>query len=415
MRKTIAILFLVALLPGLSLAASGAGAINMSFNTSARANGMGNAGTAVTWGEDTNHWANSALLAFRPGIQYRSFEAKLAEGLADDIWLTNKELTLGAYGVTVLLAKGPFEGNYLNMGTQEGTDENGNSTGTFESYMKSQSWGLAVEGVQVMERILSREPGVWSRYVGLAGGITWHDFEDKLAPDGAIQDGGGGNAQGSAKSMGYVLQLTYSDLSRGGGLFDNGALGLSFGGAYGASVLNKTDDMIHHLDADQSDPFPRAYLSGWSYTAQVTFADKMREQMNEFGFGFLGDMFNPLFSYTRAEDLNEAGYYWTGEDYEYGRYPDDYPDAYNQDEHSRGWEIGLANVFFIRGGHFTAAYGDIDDKTEGGGWKIQAGRLGGFRRDWADFPQAAGLPVTRRTTWSMWVDPLAIKETFFNK
>jgi len=94
--KLVIILSLVCTFPMSALAASGAGAINMSVNTSARANGMGNAGVAVAWDQDTNHWANSGLLAFRPGIHYRSFEAELAEGLAEDIRLTNKELTLGA-------------------------------------------------------------------------------------------------------------------------------------------------------------------------------------------------------------------------------------------------------------------------------------------------------------------------------
>jgi len=407
--KLVIILSLVCTFPMSALAASGAGAINMSVNTSARANGMGNAGVAVAWDQDTNHWANSGLLAFRPGIHYRSFEAELAEGLAEDIRLTNKELTLGAYGVTLLFAKGPLPGNYLDMGTHEGTDENNQSTGSFDAYMESQSWGLAMDGVQVLERVLSRDPGTWSRYIGIAGGVTWHEFQDQLAPDNSLQDSqGAGSADGSAKSMGYVLRLTYGDLSRGEGILSNGFLGLNVAGAYGASVLNKSDDFIVHVDTDQISPFPRAYLSGWSYNVQISFADKFRSEMNDIGFGILGDVFNPLISYTRAEDLNEPGYIWNGSGYEY-----EHDTSGAQEEKSRGWELGLANVFFIRGGHFFAGYGGIDAKTDGGGWKIQAGRLGGFRRDWADVPQATGLPDTHRTTWSMWVDPLAIRDTFF--
>jgi len=409
--KTVTILAIFFLLvPGAVMAASGAGAINMTFNTSARFNGMGNTGNAVTWDQETNHWANPAVMAYRPGIHYRSYESQLAVGLADDIWISNKELTLGAYGVTLLLAKGPLEGNYLDMGAQEGTDENGESTGTFNSYMETQSWGLAADGVQIMEYILKKDPGVWSRYVGLAGGMVWHDFKDQLAPDSYIQDlGGSAGAEGSCKSMGYSLQLTYGDLSRGGGLLNNGVLGLYGGAAYGASVQNKADDMIKHLGADQDDPYPRAYRSGWAYTAQITLADNLRESLNKAGFGFLGDMINPLLSYTRAEDLSEPGYIWTGDDYEY-----EHDTRGLFDEKGRGWEIGIANIFFIREGHFTATYADVDDKAEGGGWKIQAGRLGGFRKDWADIPQASGLPTRRTTGWSVWVDPLAIKETFFD-
>ena len=153
-----------------ALAGYGAGSINMSFNTSARANGMGSAGAAVTWGMDTNHWANSALLAFRPGIHYRSFEVELVR---DDIRLTNEELTLGAYGVTFLLATGPLPGNFLDMGTHPATDDNGYITGLFDSYMESKSWGLALDGVQVLERILSHEPGTWSRGCLTASQFLW--------------------------------------------------------------------------------------------------------------------------------------------------------------------------------------------------------------------------------------------------
>jgi len=66
------------------------------------------------------------------------------------------------------------------------------------------------------------------------------------------------------------------------------------------------------------------------------------------------------------------------------------------------------NIFFLRGGHFTAEYGDVDDSTEGHGWRIQAGRLFGIRKDWATVPQARGLDTVDRETWSVWVNPLAI-------
>jgi len=50
---------------GDAIAVSSAGAINLTFNTSTRFEGMGSAGVAAPWGGDTNHWANPAQLAFR--------------------------------------------------------------------------------------------------------------------------------------------------------------------------------------------------------------------------------------------------------------------------------------------------------------------------------------------------------------
>jgi len=403
MFKQFSALILICMLP--VVAHAGSGAINMTFNTSARAEGMGSSGVAVAWDTDTNHWANPALLAFRPGFHYTSFESQLAVGLADDMRITNEELSFGAYGVTFLLAKGPVDGNFLDMGIQEGMDENGQSTGEFQSYMKSESMGVGADLIAVFEHLSGKPSGAWTRHLSLAGGVTWHEFMDHLAPDDMIQDGFGGAAEGSAMSMGLVARVTPVDLSRGAGILGNGLLGFNISGSYGYSILNKSDDFIIHVDADQGDPFPRTYLSGWGANAQLTLADDMREKLNDVGFGFLGDMINPLVSITKTEQLNEPGFIWNEDnyDYEYG-----HDTSGEREEKGRGWEVGLMNILYYRGGHVLVEYGDIDGETEGGGWKIQAGRFGGFRKDWAEVPQAQGLPNVRRESWSVWVDALAI-------
>jgi hypothetical protein len=405
---SVLIVLLICLVPVMVLAGSGAGAINMTFNTSARAEAMGSSGVAVTWGEDTNHWANPALLAFRPGINYTSFETQLAAGLADDIWLTNEEITFGAYGVTFLLAKGPMDGNFLDMGVQESIDENGVSQGEFQTYMKSESMGVGADLVSVLEHFKGQSSGVWTRYVSLAGGVNFHEFEDQLSQETIF----GGVAGGSAMSMGYVARVTPVDMSRGAGFMNNGLLGFNISGSYGASILNKTDDDIRHMDADQSDPFPRMYVSGWGANAQITLADDMRETLNDYGFGFLGDMINPLVSFTKTEQLIEPGFLWNEDTQEYDYEHDTSGD---QEEKGRGWELGLMNILYYRGGHVLAEWGDIDEETEGGGWKIQAGRFGGFTKDWAEVPQAEGLPNVRRESWSVWVDPLAIYTALYSR
>jgi len=317
MLKNIFILILICLLPSFAQAASGAGAINMTFNPSARAAGMGDTGVAIPWGGDTNHWANPAMLAFRSGIHYRSFESQLAAGLADDIFITNEELTIGAYGVTFLLAKGPMDGNYLDMGMQTGVDENGQLIGEFNSFMKSETIGVGVDGVELMANLMGKENFSLARYFSVAVGAAWHEFEDRLAPDSVLQDDGGGSAEGTCMSMGYVASVTPIDFSEGAGFMINGAFGLKLSGAYGASVLNKTDDFIVHVDADQADPFPRAHLSGWGVNAQLTLADDLRTKLNDASFGILGDICNPLLSLTYGKQLNEPGYDWQDNHYVY--------------------------------------------------------------------------------------------------
>lgn len=389
--------------------ASGAGAINMQFNTSARAAGMGQTGVAVPWGMDTNHWANPALLAFRSGVHYRSFESQLARGLADDIFLYDKEMTFGAKGVTVLLARGPLDGNYLDLGIQQAIDANQQDLGEFHAYARTKSWGVGVDVVQLAEQVLGWPEGRFSRYVSVAGGVTWHDFEDQLVFDPLLHDSwGSGSGDGTAKSLGYALRVTPYDGTRSTEMHDDCPMGVRVSLAYGASVQNKTEDFIYHLNAAEGDPFPRQYVSGWGLNAEVAFTAGMHQKWQGTPTGFFLAVLDPLLSFTRTTQNIEPGYI-----YEDGawRYEHDTSDL--RDENSRGWELGVANIYFLRRGHVEALYGDIDGDTRGGGWNIQAGRFGGFRKDWAVVPQATGLPTVRRKTWTVRVDPVEIVGTLF--
>jgi hypothetical protein len=175
---TAATILLVLFSQSAAFAVAGAGAASLTFNTSSRAEAMGGAGTGLVWDANTNHWANPALLAFRPGIQYLDFSSNPAKGLDDDIVLTSKELTLGAYGVTLLLGTGPVDGVFLDMGEETAYHETGQNTGTFKTYMKSEHVGLGADFVQLAEIILGKEQGIWTRNWSLAGGYVWKDYED---------------------------------------------------------------------------------------------------------------------------------------------------------------------------------------------------------------------------------------------
>ncbi len=397
--KTVFGVFLgVLIIPHLCLAGSGAGAINLSFNTSARFEGMGGAGVGAPWGSDTNHWANPALLAFRLGVHYLDFRSELAQGLADDLFLTNHELTLGVYGATLLLATGPVEGNFLDMGSQVGTDENGNPTGTFNSYMESTSWGIGVDLVPMLDRLLKQPNGGFTQYASLAIGFNRHEFKDKLASDDFLQDTQGSTGSGSSTDTGFVIRVTTPKL-------DAGQFNFVGGLAYGSSLLSNTDDFINRPGADSSDPFPRAYLKGWSIHAAVELPESMINQTTSSITSLFLQSINPVFTFTRTIQLNEPGYVWSNENLTYA-YEHDESGA--QEEKSNGLEIGLLNTFYYRKGHLKALYGDIDADTSGWGINLQAGLMGGFRYDEATVPQALGLPTVERRSWSIWLDPVAI-------
>ncbi|PIV81327.1 hypothetical protein COW53_05010, partial [bacterium CG17_big_fil_post_rev_8_21_14_2_50_64_8] len=263
--------------------ALGAGAINMVFNTSARAAGMGDTGVAVPWGLDADHWANPALLAFRPGVHYRSIESQLA--------------------------RGPLDGNYLEMGIQQAIDENQQELGDFHAFARTKSWGVGVDVVQVAEEILGWREGRFSRYVSLAGWMTWHDFEDQLVFDPLLQDSGGsGSGDGTAKSMGYAVRVTPYDGARGTEMPDNCPMGVRVSLAYGASVQNKTQDFIFHSGEPTGDPFPRQYVSGGGLNAEVAFTAGMHEKWQGTPTGFFLAVFDPLISFTRTAQNIEPGF-----------------------------------------------------------------------------------------------------------
>ncbi len=395
-----AVLVMMILGAGCALAGTGAGAIIYSFNTSARHEGMGGAGVGSPWGAATNHWANPAQLAYRRGIQWEWFKSQLAEGLADDIVLENSEIIIGFGGVTLLWGRQPANGRYLNMGYQMATDEGGNPIGLFQSYMKSESYGFALDLVQVFDFFQSKgdKPLNLSRYASLSFGYVKKDYEDMLS------DIWGTSlptlATANTHDIGWVVGVTPLN-----SLDTDDSLGFLLGAAYGASTLNGGDDVIMHVDADQSDPLPRAHVNGWSLHGEMAIGREQWRNSAPSALALLYDTFNPLLSLTYAHQKSVPGYVWDPdtEDYIYMR-----DTSGKFDKIGEGWEIGLANIFYLRRGHFEAAYGDIDADTEGWGVNLQAGSMFALRYDKATVPQARGLPTVDRETWSVWLDPVAL-------
>ncbi len=394
---TSGLLALLCLLPTMAAAAAGAGAISLSFNTSARAAGMGDTGVATVWGGDPNVWANPAMLAFRPGLRYGTMHSQLAVGLASDIFLDKKELTFGAGGAGLLFADGPIDHVYLDMGEQTGTDEYGNPTGTFRSFMKSQSWGLGLSAAEALRCLKGADFGDW---FDIAGGIVWKDFEDQLAPDGSIQDeAGGGTGSASMRDLGWVARVTpLNTLARSRSAAD-ARVGFLLEATYGRAKLNDTDEFIVHVDADQSDPAPITYLSGWAVHAELQAGPRLLADASP----LLRATIAPLLAVTYTQQNSAPGYVWTNNDYVYER-----DESGRFDNDGWGCEVSLLNILHLRRGHIEALWGDIDGDTEGWGLSLQAGRYGGFRYDQATVPQARGFPTVDREGWQFWVDVLAL-------
>ncbi|MBK7770189.1 MAG: PorV/PorQ family protein [bacterium] len=316
---------------GAALAGSGAGAINLSFPVGARYNALGEAGTALSQ-DVTAQWWNPGGLGFLPQRpephDVHIMQSSLAEGLAEDIGLYwgGYAMPMGDNGAI------GFSLNYLDMGEQQGTDESGNETGVFRSYMFA--FG-ATYGVRVTPN------------VGVGLGVKY--FRDKLAEDNIIQDAQGG---GSGDSFGVDLGVLWKVPS----LKTN----------FGLALANLGPD-IKHVDADQSDPMPRKLTVGIAHSLYHS------EYM---GMLLVADYLVPL-------------YKWKGNDYGFGL-------ESSQEEYGFGAEWNYLRSLFVRIGYKSAAYGDIKDTTFGFGVDLDRWVSQPITFDFAKVPQAEGLPTVTR-------------------
>ena len=316
---------------GAALAGSGAGAINLSFPIGARYNGLGEAGTALSQ-DATSMWWNPGGLAFLPqrpkDHDIHFMQSSLAEGLADDISLywagyAAPAGSQGAWGVFF---------NYLDMGTQQATDENGQPIGEFSSYM----FAIGADyGVRVTDN------------VGVGIGVKY--FRDKLSD--IIQDSSGG---GSGDSFGVDLGLLWKIPSIRSNL--------------GFAVANLGPD-IKHVDADQSDPMPSKATIGLAFSLYHS----------EFmGLLLVGDYLAPLYKWDDDK-----------EDYGFGL-------DFDQEEFGYGVEWNYLRSLFVRFGYKSASYGDIRDTTFGFGVDMDHWTGQAITFDFASVPQAEGLPKVSR-------------------
>lgn len=361
---------------------------------------MGGAGVASHWGGDPDLWANPANIAYQKGLRYSEMKSHLVPDLADDIWLHDEWAVLGGQGFGIYFARGPIRGAFLDMGSQQATDDSGQVIGSFDSWMKAERAGAGVSLFRLLESMGGRSAPGLSKVFDISAGYVHTEFEDQLAPDEYLQDGHGGSGSGTARSYGALARLT--PLNTVGDTYASGPLGgVRLSLAYGMSVLNQSDEMIVHLDADQSDPFPTVHVNGWSVHAQTGFPPALRKTFEAMHMGWLATSLTPLVSFGYAEQLIEPGIMW---DEETGDYSYDHDTRGVFDEESWGWELSVANIWHLRKGHRTSPSGHIDGPTEGQGIGFQLGSLGGVRWDKATAPQATGLDNVDRESWTVWVN-----------
>src|SRR5262245_53236507 len=102
MIRTATMLLALVVVAGQASAATifeGIQAPSLGVDPSVRAAGMGGIGGAVFWGDHPNAWANPALAAYQRGIGFEYGRTKLVPDLADDVYFTTRQASLGVAGV----------------------------------------------------------------------------------------------------------------------------------------------------------------------------------------------------------------------------------------------------------------------------------------------------------------------------
>jgi len=406
--RSICLLAFLACLASSAIAGSGAGAIIQAFNTDAATEGMGSAAVAAWWHAAPDPSSNPSMLGYHRGVSYHHFRSQLAVGLADDIVITSDRLVLGHAGFGLSLQGGPLN-TYLDMGEQTATDEEGNLTGTFESYEKSEGLGLGFSTASFL-RFLGPESStinLVSRHLDVAAGVMRKSYEDALASDDFLQDRTGGSTKATMTDYGVLLQGSlYNSMDGPGYLPDlDRALypvisGWRITGAYGRSWLNWGDDMLVYPEADQADPMPREYRKGTSLRFEIGLPGVLKDILPP----LLAEALSPLVAFSKSWEERWPGYVWDEDSEEY-IYEEDTSGQYNED--SGGQELTILGVYSQREGHNTALYGDINDDTEGWGLHLNLAGIHA-RYDHATVPQATGLPTVDRESWTLMVDVMEI-------
>lgn len=362
---------------------------------------MGKAGVAVFWGGDPNGWVNPALFGYHRGVRYEHQKQQLVPDLAEDVFFTADQITLGYAGVGLYIAGKPLEGLgglELNYGTSIATDVNGNVIGEFTSTEKIQAFGIGFSVAELLEN-LGRVAGLdlpqVSRYADVSLGHTWKSVQVDLAPANVTLGGLAANGEVDDRDHGLLLRLSpYNSIDYPGFLQGlDGTLRTRIDFSYGSSAVNYLNDAtIVYADSSQ-DPIAKDSHWGTAFHVDLTLSAHNEESARQGRFGWLMDVIQPIITFGATSEHSQYAY----NDVKSG-----------QEIDLTGWEFKLLNIFTVRGGHIDDQTGTVIGDTSGWGAGFEFGKVGGLRYDHADAPQSLFLDRVEKEGFTAHVDPFEL-------
>lgn len=394
--KRLIVLLALTLIPAIMLSASapvasaqGTGR-SMDFELSIRAAAMGGASNALSWG-DLSYWGNPALLGYAQGVRYVHTHTQLVPGLSDHVFLNSNVVEIGGGGAGVVFSGKPAGGGgvRLDYGQSEGRDQNGNPTGTYDSWETVKSIGAGVSVARALENVLRLGAGReidLSRYADVSFGANAKSVTIVLGPANAL---GPGRDRTDARDWGLQARVTPYD-----GFRSKNLPPVRIDVAHGISVLSYNDDAIVVFNGDNLIPVTRHHRRGsagriaagrWLWEPGPNRGPLLRAVV---------EGLTPLLTVSAAADHADIGTLH----------------EINYRTNGSGAEVTIANVFTYRRGHYEDLTGQIDGDTWGWGIGLPLGSFGGARYDDAHIPQAqnSGLQNVHRSQVTVWVDPVAI-------
>jgi hypothetical protein len=352
----------------LSVAGPASAQRSLGMDPGVRGAGMGGAVTADFWTGDADTWANPALLGYRDGLRYTFGRTSVLPELTNDIIYRTHQLSAGWSGVGV-----GFSSLTLDFGESQGTDPNGNPTGTFHAHETTRVFGLGASlgGVVAALRGDAEPPGLL-RYVDLAVGGTVKRYTIDLGPVP--------NGQTHTDTGDWGTTVRVSPLPQG-------SRGAFVDVAYAYAVLDYKDAFVG-FPGEPPIATPRLHRNGFAVRFGLPASEAARQSLP----GWLGGGVAPLVSVAVAGDFVSTT-------------DGDVPN--NFDETHIGMEADLLGLLALRVGHVTDEQGIVEGMTFGFGLGVPVGEWGGIRYDFASVPQEADLDRLTRHAIGAYVDPLA--------